>query len=278
MAGMEPSKTRASGWLFLLAAVVVSASALGAMYFTLRQAPPPPDTSGFDIAEVKPEAPAAGPAAPAQPAGPAQDSGLSMLKTGGFPKPAAPRPRTPGRRSPGELAKGMEPQVVKLAQEYTRRYPVIQQYGRDWMSYPDLKKLNDAYMRDHDPVAFMRGVAASPNFATLIKKYAGLPPIQGFVRDAVARTPGDVMTEALGHLNEQGEIKRLVQAVAQALGLPPALFAGGSDLTKIDEKAVMGNIMQGHPELQKALRNDGPPAVALPAGASAPQDLRKKRR
>lgn len=215
------------------------------------------DTSGFDIARVESSPSLAATPMPA----PRQESGLGMVKSGlpgiQFGQKAEPSPRVQAESSFTQLCRASETKVRALAEAYTRRYPIIAAYGREWMSYPDLKKLNDDYMRNHDPVAFMRGVSVSKNFAAMIKKYAVQPPIQQFVKDGIKQAPPGMTAAAMGFLNQDGKVKGFVDNVAQNLGLPPNLFSGGSsnEPPKIDQNAIMGSIMKGNPEMQKALSN-----------------------
>ena len=109
---------------------------------------------------------------------------------------------------------------------YTERYPAILQYGEDWMKQPDLKKLNDDYMADHDPVRFLRGLAAAKSFPELTSKYARDPAIQSFVKEALKEMPHDVLTAASGMLVEDGVLRVLLSDAGQALGLPQTFTEG----------------------------------------------------
>ncbi|MBI5630939.1 MAG: hypothetical protein HY921_08655 [Elusimicrobia bacterium] len=256
MSSQEPRSSFGAG---VLAALAIAGSALGALIFQhLQNRQAGLDKTGFDISETS-QAPrrAASSSASATPA----QSGLGMVKTGmpGFslglkaPPPAARK----AAASVTELARANESRIRGLAMAYTKRYLVIAQYGRDWMSHPDLKKLNDDYMKDHDPVKFMRGLASSRNFGAMVKKYATKPEVQAFTRDAIKNAPGQLISAASEFLNEDKVVKKLVDNVAQSLGLPTGLFSwgGGDSEPKVDEKAVMNSVMQGNPDLQKALGN-----------------------
>ena len=144
-----------------------------------------------------------------------------------------------------------------MAERYTQKYPSIARYGRDWMNCPDLKKLNDDYMREHDPVKFLRGAAQSRNFARLIAAYATDPAVQSFVREGIAAAPPEVAAKATDVLHEDGLVKGLVNNVVSALGLPPALIAGVLGGGKVDEKQVLGQILQGNPGLQTPAQEQG---------------------
>lgn len=123
------------------------------------------------------------------------------------------------------------------------------------MSHPDLKKLNDDYMRDHDPVAFLRGVARSKNFAKLMVKYARDPALQALVKEGIAQAPGEVTSSGMALLQQDSAIKTVVSNVAEALGLPPALTAGILGSGKVDQNQIMGKVLQGNPGLQGAIQD-----------------------
>src|SRR6202007_2621303 len=78
-------------------------------------------------------------------------------------------------------ARKHESDVRNYSIRMTQKYPILRQYGKDWMSHPDLKKLNDDYMRNHDPIAFIMGLTKAPSLGGFVKQYAGSPAIQGFV-------------------------------------------------------------------------------------------------
>lgn len=255
-----PPKRHGSMGMALLAGGVVLASLVGALLYQAKQNQRPLsiDTSGFDVSQVsqtdKPLPAAAAPQAP-------QQSGLSMIsgilpgmafgksqRGGGTGAPAA---QAQAAQDFTTLCRSNESLVRAMAEDYTRRYPAIRQYGRDWMSYPDLKKLNDDYERNHDPVAFLRGLAASDNFPKLVVKYAREPAIQAFVKDALTHAPQQIMSAGLSYARKDGLVGQLLDKVTGALGLPPGLFGGGH----VDANAVMSHMMNANPDVQKALDN-----------------------
>ena len=50
-----------------------------------------------------------------------------------------------------------EDKIRALGRKYSDRHAVIRQYGEDWISYPDLKKLRDDFWQDKNPASFMKG-------------------------------------------------------------------------------------------------------------------------
>jgi hypothetical protein len=221
------------------------------------QPAPAPSASGFDVTELpKTQAPEGLSAA----LPPQQPSSLSMVpKLGlGAQTAAAPAQAAPSAAAgPLEQAadgfrqaiRASEKTLGDLARDYTRRYPAIARYGRDWMSYPDLKKLNDDYMRDHDPIAFLRGLSASPSFPKLLSKYAGEPAIRGFVQDAVTKAPAGAVGASMNYLNQDQTLDGFVQGVAGKVGLPAGLLQASNaavsgpnppDVRKLAEDAMKG--------------------------------------
>ena len=126
-----------------------------------------------------------------------------------MPNPPSPKPCVRARPGPGTWPFS-----------YTQRYPAIRRYGHDWMAKPDLKKLNDDYMADHDPVKFLRGLARSKNFAELSAQYARDPAVQAFVKEALKAAPGDVLAASSDLLVEDGVLRALLSDAGRALGLP----------------------------------------------------------
>ncbi|MDD5656300.1 MAG: hypothetical protein PHF00_03495 [Elusimicrobia bacterium] len=217
--GQIPPRPRSSWGPAVLAGLVICASSVGILLYQLEQdkKPEPQTSSSFDLSQLDTSAP--GNSAPAaNPAAQPQASGLALLKPG-LKLRFSRREPAPGTKAPSgqnaaaafaEAVRRAESQAHALALSYTRRYPSIRQYGRDWMSYPDLKKLNDDYMRDHDPVRFLRGLVRSPNFIPLSRKYAADPAIQSFVKQAIREAPGSLLGAALGFFEQDKPLQDMV--------------------------------------------------------------------
>jgi len=143
----------------------------------------------------------------------------------------------------------LEAKGKALAIKFTKKYPVIEQYGEDWMSYPDLAQLNYDYNKHHDPVAFARGLARSRNFRKMVKKYAGKKEILSFV--SASFKDGAVAIPALSHyLNAEGpKMRKSVDRLMDDIGLPAGILAGSSD--KINTSRVMDSMMKANPGLDK---------------------------
>ncbi|MBI5239772.1 MAG: hypothetical protein HY926_04810 [Elusimicrobia bacterium] len=267
----EEGAPRSSKGAAILAVLAVAGSAVGVTIYQLSQKEKPTvSATGFDIAKTQENRAAADGTLP-QRGGPAPDRTMLQTEDMGamrFGEGGSSAPQQAARKGADsftEACRKSEGKVQAMAVAYTKRYPSIAQYGRDWMSYPDLKKLNDDYARDRDPIAFLRGVAGSKNFAKLMVKYARDPALQSFVKEAVAKAPGDVTSSAMSLLKEDAVIKKAVINVADALGLPPALTAGVLGGGKVDEQQVMGQVLQGSglqgamqdPNVQKAMQEKG---------------------
>lgn len=258
----------------VLVAVAVGVSAVGVLGWHLLQNRGEEkerlDVSGFDFAAAPTGTrPVIPPTynAPSEPA-----SSLGMLKadagmrvvdgntSGGSGSGAADGGPAQKRKEAGlsfqQAARKHEKRVREYFMAATKKHPSVRQYGRDWMSYPDLKKLNDDYFKDRDPVKFMYGVSKSENFGKLVKKYATDPAIRAVVIDAAKQAPSDIMSAGMDYMQNDRVIKDLVGSVAKGLGLPASLTAifdegkGG----KVDSNQVMSDIMKNNPEAQKAMQ------------------------
>ncbi|MDD5627570.1 MAG: hypothetical protein PHU21_00780 [Elusimicrobia bacterium] len=243
---MEHEPTRFGGRAAaVLTSLAIAGSAVGVMVWQLSQKEKPvAGQFGLDSVAQR----QAAPAGPWQPAAP--QSGLYLVEPGDFPQPAAPAavpgkpaaapadpppaPAAPGSAASAftEAVRRSEDKARDLAIAYTERHPAILQYGRDWMSYPDLKKLNDDYMLGHDPVKFLRGAAGSRNFRELAGKYARDPAVRAFVKDALKQAPRDLLKASSDLLVEDGPLRALTSDAGQALGLPKDFTEGLADYDK----------------------------------------------
>ena len=166
-----------------------------------------------------------------------------------------------------EQARKHEADVRRFAEMMTRKYPAIRQYGKDWMSHPDLRKLNDDYMRNHDPIAFIMGLAKAPSLGGLVKQYAGSPAIMAFITQGMKEAPAELTSSALDVLSNDTVAKSLISNVATGLGLPASITGvinGGGDASKLDQKKLMSDMMNS-PAAQNAMQQQGQqvPPVSL---------------
>lgn len=229
--------TRGAG-LLALAALIASAGA--GWYFLNDRGDSTVDSGGFDVSATSKPRAAAPPPAVAESAPAA--SGLSLVKGGAealdagpaaAPAPAAPAaPGAPARSLPearGEFiaqARKHEADVIAFAGRLTAQSPVIRRYGYDWMQHPDLRKLNDDYMRNHDPIAFILGLSKAPSFGAMVKRYAGAPEIRAAVVLGMTKeVPTELIQSGLDVLRQDPAIKSVVAGVAPGLGLPPGMTA-----------------------------------------------------
>lgn len=258
-----------------LAVLVVGGSFLGGMaYHYLQRGKDKAvvDASGFDLSaanEMKNTA--AGPASVQS-----GQSSLGMVQTGlpGM-QITSDQNQNQNQQAPPaakmsfvEAVRASEKKIHALAIKYTQKYPVIAQYGKEWMSHPDLKALNDAYMADRDPIKFIRGVSQSKNFGAMVKKYATNPTMSAFVKDGMKEAAPGAMGAAVDFMKQEKAVGAIITNVASSMGLPPALLgglAGGGSAPPIDEKQVMGQIMGGNPDLQKAMQGNLDPSK-IPQG------------
>jgi len=258
----------------LIVALILGATLVGALgwYFATNRKGIELNTAGFDVNEVAATArvPIAASGGPSRPA-----SGMMIKSDGSMrvvgdddasnnPKPAATAAgQDSAKQNFTQAARKHEAEVRDYAMRMTRKYASVRQYGRDWMSYPDLKKLNDDYMRNHDPVAFMAGLSRSKNFGALVAKYAGDPGLRAFVVDGIKQAPADLFAAAGGAVQNDGVMKGLISNVAQALGLPPsmtAMITGGGGT--INQNQVISGIVN-NPQLRGAgQQNQLPPLPA----------------
>jgi hypothetical protein len=234
----------------LTIAALLGAAALGGWYLLSQRGATTVDSGGFDVGSAPPARPLSGAAAPEAPA----RSGLDLMKVDEELR-AAPAPRAAEKRA-SPAAEAAPPRTLKQArldfivearrsEDVVRRYAermtaqsaVIRQYGKDWMSHPDLKKLNDDYMRDHDPVAFMAGLSQAPSFPLLLEQYAGRQEILGFIVQGLTKeAPRSLVTAGLEWMRADASLKPIVTQVETAAGLTPAMADRLTGGTRTPEK------------------------------------------
>ena len=238
----EPSSGRLAGILTVLA--LLGASALGGWYFLSQRGQTTTiDDGGFDVGATpaRKAAPVAAPSAPAK-------SGLDLMKVDEEIRtenihPAQTPAAAPAQQAPAHTLEDArqdfimecrrnEDVVRRYAEKITKQSPVILQYGRDWMSHPDLKKLNDDYMRNHDPIAFMAGLSRAPSFPVLLKQYAGKQEMLGFIVQGLTKeAPHSLVESGLKLMHEDASLKPVVTQVETAVGMTPEMadkLTGGS--------------------------------------------------
>jgi hypothetical protein len=278
---MSDANSHRSGPGGILVAFLVGGSAVGVVgwYLFVNRGGPAIDASGFDLSA----APHSGRRAPVAAASPsaAPASSLSMLKgvagvrigdSGSAPAPAAAPAKEGDKKAQAhadftEQARKHESSVRAYAEKMSKKYPLLRQYGKDWMSHPDLRKLNDDYMRNHDPVAFIMGLTKAPSLGGMVQKYAGSPAILAFITQGMKEAPADLTGSAMDVLANDTVAKSLIANVAKGLGLPPSvtgIINGGGDPSKIDQKQVV-NDMLNSPAVQNAMPQgqQAPPPVSL---------------
>ncbi len=253
---------RTEWWPILLLVLAIGGSAVGVAVYQRSQARPPAlaDGSGFDLAQTtEAKRSLVAPAATAPGSGAAAPSSLTgaswgaALRSGSA---AGPDPLKSAAASFADVCRANEDRVRAMAERYTRQSPVIQAYGKEWMSYPDLKKLNDDYMVQHDPVAFLHGVAASKNFATMVRKYAGYPVFLNFVQEAMKAAPADARQVAMDYIDKDKVASEVMDKVLQSLGLPTGLLgsntAKAGEAPNIDPTKLLNSMMGSNPALQNS--------------------------
>ena len=254
----QPTK-KSSGLLGLLALFVFFGAGAAIFYYSKKENHPLDiSKSEFNVTSLPQATGSNASSTPASSVSPSKQTGLDMIKgvIPGLFSASKAKPTTADNLAAQftALCRANEGKVQALAMAYTQRYPVIRQYGRDWMSYPDLKKLNDDYMKNHDPIAFLKGLSDSKNFGELVKKYAKRPEIRQFAQDAIHQAPPQLMSVGMGALSKDNIVKGVASNVSQALGLPPGLFNSlGGQSPQVDQKAIMNSVNAQMQQIQNIL-------------------------
>lgn len=229
-------------FIALLVAVAVGGSAVAVVgwHLLFNRGGSELDTSGFDIGAAPGKdlrRAARGAVAPT----PEPSSSLGMVKSGAGLRivsagNSSPRPGAATARQKEKAARSLKAAAMKhekffdtLGRRMEAKYPSLTQYGKDWISYPDLRALRDQYGRDRDPIKFAYGMVKSDNFGKLLKKYSSDPGVRAFLTETIKKAPAD-LRGAVGQVFQNDYVARgLVNTVTKSLGLPPGLtlFLGG---------------------------------------------------
>lgn len=239
----EPPE-RSSAPIGIAMGIILVGLAVGIILYLTRQ-PQEPSSQGLDMAEV----PTPDPVVVAQlpPAPPPKTFGIA-------------NPPTPARPAPVDAKGGAELGLAEAAKrnenwfrnftiKYQTKHPIVYAWGKEWITYPELRKARDDYYQNRNPVRFAFQVASSPNLAKMVSKYSSNPAMRGYVTDLAANAPSEVVKAFTNYLMKDNTATKLVERFAAAAGLPPALAAGFTG-KRVDEKEVMKQILQQNPGLQ----------------------------
>ena len=181
------------------------------------------------------------------------------LQPGRLGPPAAPGGPGPGTAKAGPPPAASRQAVLKMDgavnfffqlknSERFKNSKVVQSWKRDFLSYPDLKRLNDDWRKNHDPLSFMVGMVKSPNFQTMAGKYLATPDMQAFVKQ---------MATAPSVLNSAGSFMAddAIKGAVSTLKLAPG---GAAAPAMKDSSAQMGRL-KTNPALKVIIEGDAPP-------------------
>ncbi|MFH2202393.1 MAG: hypothetical protein ABIJ96_04720 [Elusimicrobiota bacterium] len=127
--------------------------------------------------------------------------------------------------------------------EKFRNSPLVREWKRDFLAYPDLQAVNRKYQKDRDALEFMVGMTKSPNFRQLLKKHLSRPEAQDFLRqmkssDAVKDSAKTFMQDA--HI--AALVRHLDLANAAEEAAPPAAAPAGK--MKLEKQSNIMDIME----------------------------------
>jgi hypothetical protein len=237
---------------------LVGAGALLAGYHILAEGDVDRVSSSFDFSEVPGAARGTLPL-------PRSQSSLGLLKMEGLagrqPADAKLDPKSRAQADFTRTAQRYEKTVWRFGSAFTKTHPKVYQYGREWMSYPDLKRLNDDYFVDHDPIKFLVGLSRSENFPKLVRKYAAEPELREYVLAGVKQAPADLTEAAVNMVQKDAQTRAFIVGIGQAMGLPSAVMAAvtdpnaSPDRLKTDE--VVAEILKD-PKLREASQPQPP--------------------
>ncbi len=226
--------------LMLLAFVGIAvALGMAAGAFDAEPSGPPLGAGGFDLdfissAVAAPARPFPSHSAPASAIPVDVRSSLAFVSHGTL-RLAAPSAgvvaaaAAPGGPTLDAAARNGGARLSTFTARFRERHPVMREYSRMWLRYPDLKKLNDDYMRDRDLARFVDGLLKAPSFEPLVRQIARDPAAHAlaleFVTGAMDQVPSDLLAAATETINENKTLQALAGRVGSALGVPATALA-----------------------------------------------------
>lgn len=158
------------------------------------------DSSGFVMASApRASLPAVGYTAASRPTRVMEGPERNLIKDPDL-KLGGRRPETGLRRATSARAEedrsiAVRPETRRRVEKAARVYfrlkkspqfknsPTIRAWKKDFLSFADLRSIDEQFNRDHDAVRFLVGVGRSPNFPLLLQKHLAAADIQTFMRE-----------------------------------------------------------------------------------------------
>lgn len=240
---MEPreptSRSRTQiGWM-ILAAVLLADAGLALWWWSGRLQRENVDASGLNLAEApKPDAL---PAVPIQTPPSVVTSYSNPFASNAKPaRSAAPPLRVAERPEWAEASASF----LRLAQQPKyRQSPVLKNWAKDFMAYPDLRAIGRKYARDRDLSFFTVSVLRSTNFAKMLWKYGPSPDVKNFFTDLMAAPGVGASSRALFEdRNVMNSVKDLTIPGLPSLG--QMMGNGGQGQTPQTNDAALLKFMQ----------------------------------
>ncbi|MEK7234601.1 MAG: hypothetical protein AAB268_12355 [Elusimicrobiota bacterium] len=242
--------------------VVVSLLCLiGAGVAVLQNSRPPKSslqTSGFDAQEVS--RPSSVSARSSSQSSTRRPAAMQTIETGlpSFSVDSAPSASPASGQSSAPKPKGgidrdlILRETAKLREIWlaqVSRSAVLKAYQKEWGSHADLAALNVRWHKDHDPIAFLNGLSASPNFAKLLFKYAREPDVTHVVMKQIKSVSPDAVAQAAATMDVDSTVKTFVRKLGDAAGIPLGVMLGGAPSS---EKDILNLVKKN----QQALQNN----------------------
>jgi hypothetical protein len=138
-----------------------------------------------------------------------------------------------------------------------RNSKAIKDWKKEFLSHKDLAELDARYKKDGNAAAFIKSMARSPNFRSMLGRYIAVPDIQSFIKE-LAMKP-DVMVAGKSVLDD-GTVMDTVKSL-KVPGLPPLsqMLDMGKQIQDSGAKNSSEAIqqMKSNPALQQMLQGQG---------------------
>lgn len=257
-------------WLVLLATLAV---AIVTMFITIRARDRgEPQVEGELFAKPAAQAPAPPPAAPEEASAAPEEEPPEPLASDAPPSPAgtvygaapsaqpatAPPPAQPSAKPPAAGPSGfremVEEERLKMRKvwfKHVAKSPTLQAYQKAWRSTPELQALTERWHKDHDPIAFLKGVAGQPKFFELLGKYGRSQELLAVLKEDMKHASPKALAAASDTLNKESVIKDLLNKASAATGVPLGAWFGRRPTQEEILKQVLSN-----PNLKNMPGND----------------------
>jgi len=141
--------------------------------------------------------------------------------------------------------------------------PAIADWKREFLSYPDLRAVDEGFKKDGDALKFMVQMVRSPNFQSMVQRHLLKPEIQTFVNEMAKSS---LVADSAKTFLEDSSISSAVQSLGllSKAGAPQPEASPPQPATQVTQEGSEAlKKVRESPTLKKYLEGEAEPAVRL---------------